>query len=257
MSGRAAAGIEGQLGALGQEVAALMRPLLAPLVEKWEDVTGDHEQVHDTALRWRAMSRAVSEVARDGRVSAALVVGEWEGVAHDAFDRTVSEVVEDLDELAERTGEVADLLDRAAVAVREAELVVADLVRELVEWAAVSLAVSAVTGLVTLGASAAAGAAAAAAKAGVVGARIAARLQHLAVELRRIERLLDAYQSWVKSLGRGRKQLARAAERAAVKVVTPLDADVRRPTLQLVAIRAEQEGLAEPGPGDRRALSPG
>ena len=119
-----------------------MRPLLAPLVEKWEWVTGDDEQVHDTAQRWRVMSEALTQVgpttseppSPGSRVSR-------EGMAHLAFGAAVDEVVHDLDEIAERAGEVANLLDRAAVAVRRAEQLVRDLIRELIEWAALSLAV--------------------------------------------------------------------------------------------------------------------
>ena len=64
----------------------MLRPLVAPLLEKWEWVTGDDEQVHETARRWRAMSEAVSQVADDEQAAAARVVGEWEGLAQQAFD---------------------------------------------------------------------------------------------------------------------------------------------------------------------------
>lgn len=125
--------VEVQLGALGAEIAAVMRPLLAPLVEKWEWVTGDDEQVHDTAQRWRVMSEALTQVAYDERAAVSRVAGEWEGMAHLAFGAAVDEVVHDLDEIAQRAGEVANLLDQAAVAVRRAEQLVRDLIRELIE----------------------------------------------------------------------------------------------------------------------------
>jgi len=237
--------VEAHLGALGGEIAAVMRPLLAPLVEKWEWVTGDDEQVHETARRWRGMSEAVTQVADDERAAADRVVGEWEGWAHEAFDDAVVRVARDLEEVSVRTADVADLLDQAAVAVREAERIVGDLVRELIEWAAVSLVISAAGAIVTLGASAAAGAAAAAAKAGVVGARIAAQLGRLALELRRIQLLLGVYQSWVTSLSFVQRRLVSTVQGVVVKQLSGLDGSWQPPATDLARIRVEPERCFE------------
>jgi uncharacterized protein YukE len=237
--------LEAQLGALGGEIAAVMRPLLAPLLEKWEWVTGDDEQVHETARRWRAMSEAVSLVAGGEQAAAARVVGEWEGAAHTSFDEAVEEVVRDLKEIAVRTSDVADLLDQAAVAVRRAEQIVRELIRELIEWAALSLAISAAGAIIPLGASAAAGAAAAAAKAGIVGARIAAQLSQLALELRRIQLLLGVYQSWITSLGFVQKRLVSMVQGIVVKGVTPLDGNWKPPVRDLAGIWVEPERCFE------------
>ncbi len=233
--------IEAGLGALGGEVAALLRPLLAPLVEKWEWVTGDDEQVHETARRWRAMGRALGEVAGDQLSSARLVTGEWEGSAHDAFDEAVVVLAREMEEVADRVGDVAHLLDEAADAVRHAEIVIAELIHELIEWAALSLAISAAGAIVTLGASAAAGAAAAAAKAGVVGARIATQLGRLAVELQRIRLLLGVYQAWVKQLSLVQKQLVKKAQGLVLKEITTLDGSWKKPALTLASIRVQAE----------------
>jgi uncharacterized protein YukE len=243
---------EAQLGALGDEIGAVLRPLLTPLLEKWEWVTGDDEQVHETARRWRAMSEALIQVAEDQRAASDRVVGGWEGCAHRAFDDAVEQVVRDLKEVSVRTSEVADLLDQAAVAVRAAEQVVGDLVRELIEWAAVSLAVSAAGAVVTLGASAAAGAAAAAAKAGIVGARIATQLGKLAVELRRIQLLLGVYQSWVTSLSFGQRRLVSLVEGTVVKQVSGADADWQSPAIDLAHIRLRPERCFEEPTGGPR-----
>lgn len=240
--------LEAQLGALGGEIACVLRPLLAPLLEKWEWVTGDDEQVHETARRWRAMSEAVSQVAFDEQASVARVVGEWEGLAQRSFDDAVDQVVRDLKEVAVRTSDVADLLDEAAVAVRRAEQIVRDLIRELIEWAAISLAVSAAGAIITLGASAAAGAAAAAAKAGIVGAKIAAQLSQLALELRRIQLLLGVYESWVKSLGFLQKRLVSTVQAIVVKSVAPIDGNWKPPALTLAQITVEPERCFEEGP---------
>ena len=147
MSG--ALGVEASIGALGAEIAAVMRPLLRPLIEQWESLTGDHEAVHATAARWREMARGIDTVADTQRAAATAVAPEWEGRAHEAFAVATDDAVRDMRRLAERTADVGDLLDEAAAAVHEAELLVASLIRELIEWAALSLAVSAATGLVT------------------------------------------------------------------------------------------------------------
>jgi uncharacterized protein YukE len=244
--------LEAQLGALGGEITAVLRPLVAPLLEKWEWVTGDDEQVHETARRWRAMSEAVSQVAHDEQAAVARVVGEWEGLAQQAFDQAVEDVVRDLKEVAVRTGDVAELLDEAAVAVRRAEQIVRDLIRELIEWAVMSLAISAAGAIITLGASAAAGAAAAAAKAGVVGARIAAQLSQLAVELRRIQLLLGVYQSWITSLGNVSKRLVSTVQGIVIKGVTPLDGKWKQPAVDLAHIQVEPERCFEEPSGAPR-----
>ena len=244
--------LEAQLGALGGEVAAVMRPLLAPLLEKWEWVTGDDEQVHETARRWRVMSEALTQVAFDEHESLARVAPDWEGLAQRSFDDAVEEVVRDLKEVADRTGDVADLLDEAAAAVRRTEQIVRDLIRELIEWAALSLAVSAAGAIITLGASAAAGAAAAAAKAGIVGARIAAQLGQPALELRRIQLVLGVYQSWVKSLDFAKKRLVAVVQGIVVKGVAPIDGNWKPPAISLAQVTVDPERCFDESSGGPR-----
>lgn len=237
--------LEAQLGALGAEIAALMRPLLAPLLEKLEWVTGDDEQVHELARRWRAMSEALTHVAHDERGALERVDGQWEGLAHTALVEAVVDIRRDLDAVAEGASEVADLLDQAALAVRRCEQLVRDLVRELIEWAAISLALSAAGAIITLGASAAAGAAAAAARAGIVSAQITARLGQLALELRRIEFALGIYQVWAKNLGFVQRRILGAAQGLVVKEVTSLDGNWKPSALSLAQIRLEPEPCFE------------
>ena len=246
MSGSSAAqasvlDFEAHLGALGGEIEALMRPLVAPLVEKWEWVTGDDEQVRETASRWRMLSHDLTDVADGERAAATRAAADWDGCAHEAFDEAVERVVRDLEQVAGRTSDVADLLDEAANAVGQAERIVAELVRELIEWAVVTLAISAAGAIVTLGASVAAGAAAAAARAGIVGAKIAARLGELALELRRLQLALGVYEVWFKGLSVAQKQLVRAAERGVIGGFTGVDCDVPSPMIDLAMVRLETE----------------
>lgn len=233
--------LEARLGALGAEIAAIMRPLVAPLQEKLEWVTGDDEQVQETAWRWRAMSESLTQVAVDERIALDRLDGAWEGLAEDSFHEAVDEVVKDLEELTSRAADVADQLDRAAVAVRRVEQIVRDLIRELIEWAALSLAVSAAGAIITLGASVAAGAAAAAAKAGIVGAKIATQLGQLALELRRIQLVLGVYESWLKDLGFVKRRLVTTIQGHIIKELAPIDGDWKPPVTDLGHIWLDPE----------------
>ena len=247
MSGTAVSGfdLEAHLGVLGAEIAAIMRPLVAPLQEKLEWVTGDDEQVHETAWRWRAMSESLTQVAVDERVAVDRLEGAWEGLAQLSFHDAVDDVGQDLKELASRTADIADRLDEAAAAVRRVEQIVRDLIRELIEWAALSLAVSAAGAIITLGASAAAGAAAAAAKAGIVGAKIATQLGQLALELRRIQLVLGVYESWVQTLGFVQRRFLGVAQGMVVKSVAPIDGDWKPPVTDLGHIWLDPESSIE------------
>ncbi len=189
-----------------------------------------------TSTTWGAASTAPSRTRRVG----------WVGLAAGSWTVAGAEVGRGLEELADRSLDVGDCLDEAASAVHETERLVRDLVRELLEWAALTLAVSAVTGLVTLGASTLAGAASAAAKAAVTGSRIAALVRRLAAVLRRIQDRVDAYRDWVQGLSTLRRTVVERAEQQVVSAVvkkplrgatseaTGMDGQVRRPLESLV-----------------------
>jgi hypothetical protein len=174
----------------------------------------------------------------------------WAGLAHGSWTEAGVEVGQGLEELAGRARDIGDCLEEAAIAVHETERLVRELVRELLEWAALTLAVSAVTGLVTLGASTVAGAATAAAKAAVTGSRIAALVRRLAAVLRRIQDRVDAYRDWVRGLPRMRRLVVERAEKQVVSTVvkkplrgatseaTGMDGQVREPLEGLVATRS-------------------
>ena len=181
------------LAALPVEVRDVIRPLVQPLLEQWDSLVGDHEAVREAADRWRSMGRHLDDLGRRQHRTVEDTGVGWVGLAAGGWTVAGAEVGRGLEELADRSLDVGDCLDEAASAVHETERLVRDLVRELLEWAALTLAVSAVTGLVTLGASTLAGAASAAAKAAVTGSRIAALVRRLAAVLRRIQDRVDAY----------------------------------------------------------------
>ena len=162
------------LGSLPAEVQAVVRPLVQPLLEQWDSLVGDHEAVHEAAERWRAMGRHVDDLgappaprgrghrAGVGRPRPARLGGRRHRGRHRA--RGAGRAVP--------STSVPASTRRRAPCGRPSGWC-ASWSRELVEWAALTLAVSAVTGLVTLGASTLAGAATAAARAAVTGSRIA------------------------------------------------------------------------------------
>jgi hypothetical protein len=237
------------LGSLPVEVQALVRPLVQPQLEHWDALVGDHEAVHEAARRWRAMGSHVDHLGRRQHRTVADTEPGWAGLAQRGWASAAGEVGSGLEALSERSLDVGACLDEAASAVQETERLVRELVRELVEWAALTLAVSAVTGLVTLGASTLAGAATAAARAAVTGSRIAALVARLAAVLRRIQARVDAYRAWVQGLSTVRRVLVERAEKQVVSVVvkkplrgeiadaTGIDGTPQEPLVSLVDVR--------------------
>lgn len=220
------------LGRLPAEVQAILRPLVQPLLDQWDALVGDDDAVREAAARWRAVSRHLDDLARRQHRAVRDTEPGWAGSSQRSFALAGAEVGEGLDALARRSRDVADCLDEAAYAVHETERLVRDLVRELLEWAALTLAVSALTGLVTLGASTVAGAASAAAEAAVTGSRIAALVRRLAGVLRRIQDRVDDYRAWVEGLSTVRRWAVERAEKQVVGalVTRPLRAEVGEAT---------------------------
>jgi len=177
---------------LGGMVDALMRPLVDPLAGMFESVTGDSAEVRSTAQRWRDIAATLDQVIEHHRDVITPLSNSWDGAAHEAFHAAMTELLSSVQELADGTVETAEFLEDAAMEVELAEELVATIIRELIEWALLTLAVSAALSLVTLGASAVAGGAAAAAEAAVAGSRIATVIARIATTLQRFATMLTA-----------------------------------------------------------------
>lgn len=182
--------INGWMAPLDGMVDALLRPLVQPLADMFDSVTGDSAEVRSTAQRWRDLGSTIDRLAQHHRDVLAPLSSAWEGDAHDAFQATMRELLTAVEQLADDSRETAEFLEDAAMEVELAEELVATIIRELIEWALLTLAVSAALSLVTLGASAVAGGAAAAAEAAVAGSRIATVLAKVASILERLAGLL-------------------------------------------------------------------
>jgi uncharacterized protein YukE len=228
---------EGWMSGLVGGVYSLMRPLVDPLVEKWDSITGDDASVHATADRWRTMSQSLREVSTGARASAASTDATWAGLAHDAFTAAAADLATQIDDIAAQFDGVSGFLREAAEEVRNAEELVRELIWELVEWAAITLAVSAATAIVTLGASAVAGAATAAAKAGVTGAKIAQLLSRVATVLARVRDALRAYKAFLKGLDFKKRFVFRAVvEKPIVRHLSGLDGNWKVPAYELANV---------------------
>lgn len=226
------------LGSLPGPVQEIIRPLVQPLLDRWDSLVGDDEAVHESAARWRSLATHLEALGRQQARTVQESEVAWLGLAQRSFAEAATEVAVELDELSRRAADVGACLDEAAVAVRQTERLVRDLVRELLEWAAISLAVSAATALVTLGASAVAGASAAAAKAAVTGSRIASLVRQLAALLRRLKARVDKYRAWVEEQSKVKQlvvaKLEGKAKFTAAQHVTGLDGDVTHPAKGLL-----------------------
>lgn len=187
--------INSWMAPLSGAVDAILRPLVQPLADQFDSITGDSEAVRSTAEKWRDMSAKLKAVGDFEAQVVSQVSSEWSGEAQQAFRATVEQLLEAIDDMAGQMTDTAEFLDDAAMEVETAEKLVEDIIRELIEWALISLAAGAVLSLVTFGASAAAGAAVAAAKAATAGSRIAVILTKVAAALTKLAEALR----WLKT----------------------------------------------------------
>lgn len=121
-------------------VDAIMRPLVEPLAEHLEAVTGDDEGLQEAAKLWREQARDLRDLIADQRRDRADLAHEWTGEAADAFQGHLAEMEAALEQEAADMDAVADVLEQAGSRAKLAEQVVETLIRELIEWAIIELA---------------------------------------------------------------------------------------------------------------------
>ncbi|KRF37676.1 WXG100 family type VII secretion target [Nocardioides sp. Soil805] len=231
-------------------IYSIMKPLLNPLVDKWDSVTGDAQAVYDTSGKWKGMAESMRAISQYEVDAADLTSDGWRGLSGESYRAAVAELADYMDQIAGQMDGVSGFLDQAAEEVHNAEQLCQQLVYELVEWAAISLAVSAAGAVFTFGASAAAGAAAAAAKAGVTGAKIANLLRKVAAALKKVAAAIKAYKAWLKTLSFKQKFLFKAAvEKPIVRAITQLDGDYKGPLYGLGNIKYNYGNDAPSFPG--------
>ncbi|MCU7825414.1 WXG100 family type VII secretion target [Kitasatospora sp. DSM 101779] len=172
---------------MGSVIDEIMRPIVEPLAEPLEFVTGDPEGLEAAAQLWRRQAVGLREVVADQRRDRAALAHDWQGEAAERFLQELAEYETALEAEADDMDATAELLDEAAAESRMAQDLVETVIRELIEWAIITLAASIAFSVVTAGISLAAEAAAAATEGAVATTRIARLVAKLAKVLRRIE----------------------------------------------------------------------
>ncbi|MFI7101269.1 WXG100 family type VII secretion target [Streptomyces sp. NPDC050161] len=171
-------------------VDGIMRPLVEPLADQLEFVTGDPESLAEAAKLWRDKAAEFREIVADQRRDRADLAHEWTGEAAEAFQNHLAELETAMEAEAKDMDATADVLDGAAEQARVAQEMVEAVIRELIEWALITLAAAVALSVVTAGVSLAAEAAAAAAETGIASTRIASLVARLAEELKSLANIL-------------------------------------------------------------------
>jgi len=177
---------------MGSLIDEIMRPIVEPLAEPLEFVTGDPEGLTAAAELWRRQAQALREVVADQRRDRANLAYDWQGEAADHYQQELAEYETALEAEADDMDLTADQLEEAAAQCRVAQDLVETVIRELIEWALITLAASLAFSVVTAGISLAAEAAAAAAEGAIATTRIANLVRKLASALKKIEEALKA-----------------------------------------------------------------
>ncbi|MFG2861878.1 WXG100 family type VII secretion target [Streptomyces sioyaensis] len=171
-------------------VDEIMRPLVEPLADQLECVTGDPETLKEAAKLWRDKAADLRDVVADQRRDRADLAHEWTGEAAEAFQNNLAELETAMEAEAHDMDETANVLDQAADQAQMAQEMVEAVIRELIEWALITLAAAVALTVVTAGLSWAAETAAAATEASIATSRIASLVNRLAKELKALANIL-------------------------------------------------------------------
>ncbi|WP_328355656.1 WXG100 family type VII secretion target [Streptomyces sp. NBC_00457] len=177
----------------------LMRPVVEPLAEQLEFVTGDPEGLQSAADLWNKQADELRDLIADQRRDRADLAHEWSGDAARRFMEELVDLEAEFEAEAADMDATAELLREAAEECRVIQDMVETIIRELIEWALITLAASAAFAALTAGISAAAGAAAAAAEGALAATRIASLVARLAQTLRKIADAMKALKALAKT----------------------------------------------------------
>ncbi|GAU70024.1 hypothetical protein SSP35_16_00190 [Streptomyces sp. NBRC 110611] len=178
------------MSGMSDVVDSIMRPLVEPLADQLECVTGDPETLKEAAKLWREKASEFREIVADQRRDRADLSHEWTGPAAEAFQNHLAELETAMEAEAADMDSTADVLDQAAEQAQMAQEMVEAVIRELIEWALITLAAAVALSVVTAGVSMAAEAAMAATEASVATSRIAKVVYDLAAELKSLANIL-------------------------------------------------------------------
>ncbi|MEV0092607.1 hypothetical protein [Streptomyces sp. NPDC050738] len=121
------------------------------LLDELEKVTGMPSQLTAAAHEWTAQGKAMLAVADGLRSAATALPTAWEGDSSEAFGHGMGEFVEAIEGTGKEMGETASILSRAAAECKLAEDTIIAIIREAIEWAAMTIAAMVITDILTLG----------------------------------------------------------------------------------------------------------
>ncbi|WP_329147079.1 WXG100 family type VII secretion target [Streptomyces sp. NBC_01456] len=182
--------VNGWMSGMDDIVDGIMRPLVEPLADQLECVTGDPETLKEAAKLWRDKAADLRDVVADQRRDRADLAHEWTGESAEAFQHHLAELETAMEAEAHDMDETAHVLEQAAEQARMAQELVEAVLRELIEWALITLAAAVALSVVTVGLSLAGEAAMAATEAGVATSRIASLVHRLGSELKTLSNIL-------------------------------------------------------------------
>jgi WXG100 family type VII secretion target len=116
-----------------------------------EKVTGDVQALHSTAQQWLQQAHDTQQMVSTLRSSASQLEANWQGAASSSFGTFMGKTVSEIDAMAKDMSDTAEILNNAAQECQLAEDMVIMIIRELIEWTAMTLAATAVADLVTFG----------------------------------------------------------------------------------------------------------
>jgi WXG100 family type VII secretion target len=204
------------MGMLSGLVGMIMQPLMQPLIQMFDKVTGDPGAVRDTSAKWQEMSAQLRAIGDFQAQVASQVSAEWTGDAQQAFQSTINQLVDAVDEFAGQMDDTAAFLDQAATMAEDAEQMVEGIIRQLIEWAVTQLAAMLAMSGLSFGATLAAGKAAAAAQTATGASQIVQILTQVAKIFDQITKLLEMLKS-----AKG-EQLAVVGSMARGRVIEPV-----------------------------------
>ncbi|WP_310719562.1 WXG100 family type VII secretion target [Streptomyces lydicus] len=175
------------------------------LMDSLEKVTGMPTQLTQAAQEWKAQGEALHKVAEGLRAAARGLPEQWEGDASAGFGRGMGKIVDAIDDTGKDMGETAKILSQAAAECKFAEDAIIAIIREAIEWAAMTLAAMVITDILTLGLATVVDGLVAEAEVAVFIGRVEKVSTGLAKTLRDLMKAVKEFKSGAKSFNEARK----------------------------------------------------
>lgn len=211
--------LDSWMSPLSGMVDAALRPIVKPIAQLADPITGDSETVYLSATNWREMSRDLDDFADELLQISNATRDYWMGDAGDAYRAKMVAVCEELSEIAKSFDGTSKQLDDAADQIKVAEECAITIITELIEMLLLTIATSLALSWLTAGISALAGSAAAAAETAVAGSRIAMLITRIAAALQKIAAFMKVIEAAKWSTGVLPKLVNIAVKTVAIKPI--------------------------------------